>query len=182
MIQRDLSCSGVGPAHPCAPLRSLGAPSIKDASGVQAPPLSGRKERDLRRKPKGKLAREMSRERAAAANERTLMPRRRGMRSARGGSALRGRGNGASASPSSVERMGIQPALCNLANAGAIVDASPSTRAFGEPDKVVVSAGFENVRLEEDVADAIAVEVVAAPLVLCGALEGDAAHELILVA
>ena len=48
---------------------------------------------------RGKRFRERNRRGAAAANEGTLMPRRWGMRCAQGGSALRERAKGASASP-----------------------------------------------------------------------------------
>ena len=110
------------------------------------------------------------------------MPRRRGVGGAPGARALCERGIGASASQPSKERVCIEPPLSHLADAGAIVNTNEAARVFEKPDQKVVSAGFENVGLEEDLSDAIGVMVVDAPLVLCGALEGDAAHELILIA
>ena len=100
---------------------------------------------------------------------------------ARRARVVRERAYGAGASPSSEERVSIEPALSHFANARAIVNANEATRVFGQPDKIVVSSGLENVGLQEDVADAIVVVVVDAPFIFCGALEGDAAHELFLV-
>ena len=44
-----------------------------------------------------------------------------------------------------------------------------------------MSAGVENVGLEEDLSDAIAVVVVDAPFIVRGAFEGDAAHRCVLM-
>ena len=185
-IQRDLSCQGVGPAQCRAFLRTAaqtGRTGHRRCVGCESRAAEGRR-KDLTQgtERRGKRFRERNRRRAAAAYERTIMPRRRGGgRCARRARVVRARDR--RECKSAIKRTYVYRAA-----------AEPPRGRGSDREHERSRAGLRKARQESSerrgsrmsdwrkTSPTQSVMVVDAPLVFCGALEGDAAHELILIA